>query len=118
MMTKAKKILLPDRPYSPDCCLRNKGFYCKRRVSGDEIIDFNKNKRELFNFIRALCEPGPKALGFINNKKVFINSSKIINNGISKHKNTIGEIIKKFPKHLLKKTFMAREPPSLHAKCH
>ena len=74
--------------------LENKGFYCKRRVSGDEIINFNKTKREIFNFIRAICEPGPKALAFINDKEVYINSSRIVN--FIKNPNrkfSIGEIV-------------------------
>ena len=36
-----------------------------RRRPGDEIImNWNQTSREIFNFIRALCNPGPKATSF------------------------------------------------------
>lgn len=37
------------------------GFYCGRRGIGDEVINWNQKSRSIFNFIRALCSPGPKA---------------------------------------------------------
>ena len=54
------------------------GSYCKRRKKGDEFINWNQNSRQVFNFIRALCSPGPSAHSVIDNKIVKINSSKII----------------------------------------
>jgi methionyl-tRNA formyltransferase len=37
------------------------GFYCGRRRAGDEVIDWRKGSRALFNFIRAITVPGPCA---------------------------------------------------------
>jgi len=54
------------------------GSYCKRRVEGDEFINWNQSSRQVFNFIRAICKPGPSAHSKIDNKIVKINNSKII----------------------------------------
>lgn len=54
------------------------GLYCGKRQKGDELINWNSTSRELFNFIRAICIPGPMAKSYLNNKEVFINSAEII----------------------------------------
>lgn len=55
------------------------GFYCGRRTIGDEIIDWNNNSRDIFNFIRAICKPGPIARSFIDGKEIQINKARLIN---------------------------------------
>lgn len=37
------------------------GFYCTARKPGDEKLDWNQSSREVFNFVRAICPPGPSA---------------------------------------------------------
>lgn len=37
------------------------GMYCGRRTIGDEHIDWNQTSRQVFNFVRAICFPGPMA---------------------------------------------------------
>lgn len=54
------------------------GFYCGRRGEGDEIIDWNQSSRKIFNFIRAVCTPGPKATTYLTGLPVYINRSRII----------------------------------------
>jgi len=49
------------------------GFYCGKREEGDEIIDWNQTSREIFNFIRAICAPGPQARSFVCDSEVKIN---------------------------------------------
>ncbi|HQB56390.1 MAG TPA: hypothetical protein PKW78_05925 [Bacteroidales bacterium] len=56
------------------------GFYCGIRSDGDEIINWNNSSREIFNFIRAILEPGPKAITFKENTLVKINKTKMIEN--------------------------------------
>ena len=46
------------------------GFYCGRRGDGDEIIDWNQSSRKIFNFIRAICTPGPRATAYLNGSPV------------------------------------------------
>jgi methionyl-tRNA formyltransferase len=79
------------------------GFYCGRRGIGDEIINWNQNSRDLFNFIRAICFPGPKATTFLNGNEVKINSSNLIENAIA-YKGKPGQILAKTKKGFLIKT--------------
>ncbi len=52
------------------------GMYCGMRGPGDEIIDWNMTSRELFNFIRAICLPGPMATSSLNGKTIKINKCR------------------------------------------
>jgi methionyl-tRNA formyltransferase len=54
------------------------GFYCIQRKIGDEIINWHDSSRNIFNFIRSICLPGPMARAFINGVEVRINKSEII----------------------------------------
>lgn len=55
------------------------GMYCGIRVPGDEIINWNSTSRELYNFVRAICKPGPMATSRINEKEIKINKIREIN---------------------------------------
>ena len=37
------------------------GFYCAGRAVGDEVINWNWPSRQIFNFVRAISDPGPLA---------------------------------------------------------
>ena len=54
------------------------GFYCGLRAEGDEKINWNQTSRQIFNFIRAVSYPGPKATAYCNGEVVKINASKMI----------------------------------------
>lgn len=54
------------------------GFYCTQRKEGDEIINWDTTSREIFNFVRAICKPGPRARTKLNEKELKINKVKII----------------------------------------
>ena len=54
-----------------------KGFYCRKRVIGDERINWNNNINNIHNLIRGITSPGPSAQSIINKKKIFIIKSKI-----------------------------------------
>lgn len=54
------------------------GFYCVKRGEGDEIIDWNTTSREVFNFVRAVCPPGPSARSYINGKLIKIHKISFI----------------------------------------
>ena len=45
------------------------GFYCSARQIGDEILDWNQSSREIYNFIRSICLPGPRARTSYKKKK-------------------------------------------------
>ncbi|MGZ5191710.1 MAG: methionyl-tRNA formyltransferase, partial [Flavisolibacter sp.] len=56
------------------------GSYFGVRKEGDEKIDWNQSSREVFNFIRAICLPGPRARGFCGEAEIFINKAAIVPN--------------------------------------
>lgn len=70
------------------------GFYCGIRGEGDEIINWNKSSREIFNFIRALCDPGPKATTSIKDSIIKINNARLIMDAPD-YINTVGQVVGK-----------------------
>ena len=79
------------------------GTYCGIREPGDEIIDWSQTSREIFNFIRALCIPGPQAVSWINGQKISINKARMIA-GAHVYKNTVGQIVGKTKDGFIVKT--------------
>ena len=72
------------------------GFYCNERNNGDEIINWNQTSREIFNFVRAICAPGPKARAFVNKKEMKINRVELINNAPN-YKLIVGSVLHRTP---------------------
>ena len=70
------------------------GMYCGMRRSGDEFINWNSTSRELFNFIRAICKPGPMAVSSLNGREIKINKCREVV-GARKYINIPGQIIGK-----------------------
>ncbi len=59
----------------------NKGesfMYCSKRVEGDEIINWDSDSREIFNFIRALTSPGPGAISYNKTEPIQILKSELV----------------------------------------
>jgi methionyl-tRNA formyltransferase len=54
------------------------GFYCTQRKIGDEYINWKDSSRNIFNFIRSICSPGPMARSFINGLEVKINKAEMV----------------------------------------
>ncbi len=54
------------------------GMYCGIRGSGDERIQWNSTSRELFNFVRGICKPGPRAASKLNGQEIKINKVREI----------------------------------------
>jgi methionyl-tRNA formyltransferase len=54
------------------------GFYCTSRKIGDELIHWEQDSRALFNFIRAICSPGPGARTFLNGNEIIIQKVKFL----------------------------------------
>ena len=69
------------------------GFYCPKRVKGDEFLNWSQTSREIFNFVRAICKPGPMARAFLKKKEMKINKVKLIK-GVSQ-RSIVGVIIAK-----------------------
>lgn len=79
------------------------GFYCTQRKVGDENIDWNQSSRDVFNFIRAICKPGPQARAFLGGREMKINRAEFIENAPD-YKCIAGAIVCKEQDALLVKT--------------
>lgn len=70
------------------------GFYCGIRTEGDEILKWNQDSRSVFNFVRAVCRPGPQALSYIDGSAIRINKVEMVP-GARHYKNTVGQVVGK-----------------------
>jgi methionyl-tRNA formyltransferase len=88
----------------PQNTVHSTGFYCGIRGEGDEIINWNQTSRQIFNFIRAVSNPGPIATTKYNGEIIKINNSKYLPDA-PKFIGTPGQIIGKVKDdHFLVKT--------------
>jgi methionyl-tRNA formyltransferase len=56
------------------------GSYCRVRIQGDENLDWNTTSRQVFNFVRAICDPGPQARTWLHGHEVKINKIELLIN--------------------------------------
>lgn len=56
------------------------GTYFPMRIRGDEIIDWNQSSRDVYNFIRALANPGPLAQSHLNDEVIKFKRAQMIAN--------------------------------------
>jgi methionyl-tRNA formyltransferase len=79
------------------------GSYFSKRKIGDEFIDWNWNSRRIFNFVRAISDPGPSAQTFHNESILKINKAEFIKDAPIYIANS-GEVIGKGEDFLVIKT--------------
>ncbi len=79
------------------------GFYCGQRAAGDEIINWDQSSRDIFNFIRALTTPGPKAHTYFDGEIIKINKAKMVDKA-PEYKSINGQVVGKTEKGILVKT--------------
>lgn len=85
------------------CEIHPLGFYCSQRGNGDEILDWNQNSRDIFNFVRAICRPGPMARAFLNGSQMCINKVEYLNDA-PEYKCLVGVVLQKNEAGFLVKT--------------
>lgn len=68
------------------------GLYVGRRRAGDEWIDWNWPSRRIFNFVRAISAPGPRAQSVMDGHTLFIERAALIP-GAPNYIGTPGEIV-------------------------
>lgn len=68
------------------------GMYCGRRRAGDEWIDWNWPSRRIFNFVRAIAEPGPGARTSIGTEVIEVLSAEEIPHAVD-YVGTPGEVV-------------------------
>lgn len=79
------------------------GFYCGKRGLGDEIINWNQTSRNIFNFIRSICKPGPMATTYFKELEIRINKAKMIHEAPN-YIGTPGQLLAKTKDGFLVKT--------------
>ena len=79
------------------------GSYFPQRKVGDERISWNLSSREVFNFVRSICKPGPEARTFFNEVEVKINRVELIKEAPT-YKAIPGAILSKEANSLIVKT--------------
>lgn len=79
------------------------GFYCSARKDGDERLDWNQRSRDVFNFVRAICRPGPEARTFLEDTEIRINKLEYFSNAKS-FKGIVGSVVGVESKAFLVKT--------------
>lgn len=68
------------------------GTYFPRRIKGDEILDWNQPTWDVYNFIRALAEPGPCAQSYLQSQIIKFKRAELIQNAV-KFKGIPGSVI-------------------------
>lgn len=70
------------------------GMYCGMRIAGDECMNWNQDSRDVFNFVRAICLPGPQAISSCQGETVLINKVRMFPE-MRSYKGIPGQIIGK-----------------------
>ena len=68
------------------------GFYCSSRRAGDELLDWNQKSRDIFNFVRAICRPGPEARTFLGDQEIKINRAQYLPDAPT-YKGIVGAVV-------------------------
>ena len=68
------------------------GFYCSARKQGDEYLDWNQKSRDIFNFVRAICRPGPEARTSLDGMEIKIRKLQYLPNATS-YKGIPGSVV-------------------------
>ena len=76
----------------PQASIHPVGFYCGRRIHGDEWIDWSWSSRRIFNFVRAITIPGPCARSVLNGHELLVRRAALIQDAIE-YIGTPGEIV-------------------------
>jgi methionyl-tRNA formyltransferase len=98
-------VLINKKEYNriPQSDIHELGFYCGKRIDGDEQINWNDNSRDIHNLIRAVCKPGPEAYFYFENNKYRVRKSRFYKNAKS-YKGIPGQVLFKKDSFLVVKT--------------
>jgi methionyl-tRNA formyltransferase len=79
-------------PRIPQTSIHPTGFYCGRRIAGDEVIDWSWTAARLHNFVRGVAPPAPGARTSLDGRQVAFLTSEIID-GTPPYIGTTGEVV-------------------------
>ena len=87
----------------PQSSIHPVGFYCTARREGDERLSWNQPSRDVFNFVRAICAPGPQARTFVDGSEIRVNRVEWLADAPS-YRGTPGAVLRVDPDGFLVKT--------------
>lgn len=79
------------------------GFYCSARGPGDERLNWNQSSRQVFNFVRAICPPGPSARCYLGEDEIKIIKVEFLHDAPS-YVGVPGAVLEKNDRSFLVKT--------------
>lgn len=88
---------------TPQTSIHPLGSYCIKRIEGDERINWNQTSRSLFNFIRALCPPGPVARTQVRGQELRIYKAEYLPRAVV-YMGIPGSVLEAGPKGIVVKT--------------
>ena len=87
-----KTIQRGDIAAVPQRTIHPVGFYCGIRREGDERLDWAQPSRAIFNFVRAICPPGPAARTSLRGAPMRVLRVREIP-GAPSYRGTVGEVV-------------------------
>ena len=87
----------------PQKTIHSTGFYCSRRVMGDEYIDWSWDSERIYNFVRGIAIPGPGARTFFKGEEYIIDKVELIND-MPCYIDKVGNIVDKSTSGIVVKT--------------
>lgn len=103
LLNEAISLIILDKVQRKSQKNMGEGFYCARRLEGDEYIDWNWPTEKILNFIRGLTFPSIGATTFLNLKPVKILKASRVN-GNPLHMGGVGQVVGQNEKGVLVKT--------------
>lgn len=104
LLYESLMLILSDKvSRKKQCEILENGMYCGKRDVGDEIINWNLSTRQVYNFIRAICKPGPMATTSLDGDLIKINKAKYGHN-VPTYIGVPGQVIGKNGLSILVKT--------------
>jgi methionyl-tRNA formyltransferase len=76
----------------PQSSIHPVGFYTGRRIEGDEWIDWGWSSRRVFNFVRAITNPGPCARTGVDGNEIRIVQAELVPDAPN-YIATIGQVV-------------------------
>jgi len=83
--------------------IQHSGFYCIARKEGDELLNWSQKSRDIFNFVRAICRPGPEARTYLGDVEIKINRLEYLPDAPA-YKGIVGSIVGVAPNAFYVKT--------------
>lgn len=73
--------------------IQQPGFYCVARKEGDEHLNWSQKSRDVFNFVRAICHPGPEARTCLGEIEIKINKVQYLPDATT-YKGVVGSVVR------------------------